>query len=109
MEQWHKWTPLSHGKPTFPGWKIRRGYRNKATPPKLKTSADGEFSVAVENWGDDVVEVLLRAERRVYSRPGAPLWRIDGVFPFPREKLKDPRVEEVLRKALLEAIAKGPN
>lgn len=56
----------------------------------------------------DMVDVLLRAERRVYSRPGAPLWRIDGVFPFPREKLKDPRVEETLRKALLEAIAKGP-
>lgn len=64
--------------------------------------------MAVENWGDDVVGVLLRAERRVYIRPGAPLWRIDGVFPFPRAALKDPRIDETLCKALLEAIAKGP-
>lgn len=53
--------------------------------------------------------MVVLAEKPVLKGGKPATWSIKGVFPFPRAALADTaRCDEVVTKALFEAMAKGP-
>lgn len=91
---WRKWHPKVNGKPMFPGWKIRRAFQTHQADPLP---------------AGDTVDVVVLAEKPVLKGGKPATWSIKGVFPFPRAALADTaRCDEVVTKALFEAMAKGP-